>query len=151
MLNFELRQMFRSNGLIDDVVVNGMPEDYVRFSEGVAAAINSPKPVVLRTDSDVSVEISRDDNLETLFTSLQNESDEYLSMHAWNTRNILRVIGSQRNLTKLSAYLVAVSARGVGYSYISEFAEDGQYSAQSPEWRLQVRGDGQLPGAARPN
>ena len=151
MLKFELRQLFRSNGLIDDVVAFGMPEDYVRFSERAAAAIASSKPVVLRTDADVCVEISRDDDLETLFTSLQNENDEYLSMHAWNTRNILRVIGSKRTLANLSTYLLAVSARGVGYSYISEFAEAGQYSKQSPEWRLHVQSNVVSSGASRPN
>jgi len=50
MLKFELRQLFRSHGLIDDVVVFGMPDDYVHFSERVATAIVSPEPVALRTD-----------------------------------------------------------------------------------------------------
>jgi hypothetical protein len=151
MLKFELRQMFRSNGLIDDVVVFGIPEDYVRFSERVAAAVASKEPVVLRTASDICVEISRDDNLETLFTSLQNENDEYISMNAWNTRNILRVVGSERTLVNLSTFLLAVSGRGVGYSYISEFAEGGQYSGHSPEWRLHVQSAVLSPGASRPN
>ena len=151
MLKFELRQLFRSNGLIDDVVVFGLPEDYVLFAESVAAAIASPRPILLRSDADTCVEISRDDDMEMLFTSLQNEKDEYLSMHAWNNRSILRVIGSERTLMKLSTYLRAVSTKGVGYSYISEFAEAGQYSRHSPEWRLHVQSDVALPGASRPN
>ena len=151
MLKLEVRQLFRSNGLIDDVVVFGTPEDYVRFSEGVVSAIASQKPILLRTDSGICIEISRDDDRKALFTSLQNENDEYYSMHAWNTRNVLRMIGSERTLASLSTYLLAVSARGVGYSYISEFAEAGQYSDQSPEWRLHVQSDVPLSGASRPN
>ena len=151
MLKLELRQLFRSNGRIDDVVVFGLQEDYVRFSEAVAAAIASRKPAVLRTDSDAYIEIVRDDDLKTLFTSLQNENDEYFSMHAWNARNILRVIGSGRILANLSEYLLAVSTRGIGYSHISEFSEGGQYSAHSPEWRLHVQSAVPLAEAPRPS
>ena len=141
MLKLELRQKFWSNGLIDDVVVFGLPEDYVHFSEAVAAAIVSPQPVVLRTDTHVCVEITRNDNIDTLFTSLQNQSDEYFSMDAWNARSILRVLASERTLLKLSTYLLAVAGRGIGYSYISEFTEPGQYSDQSPEWRLHIQSE----------
>lgn len=151
MLTFELRQMFRSNGLIDDIVVFGLPKDYVQFSDGVRVAMASSKPFVVRADADVCVEISRDDDLQTLFTSLQNENDEYFSMHAWNNRNILRVIGSEQTLAKLSTHLLSVSARPVGYSYISEFAEAGKYSSQSPEWRLHVLSDVLSPEATRSN
>lgn len=141
MLKFELRQMFRSNGLIDDIVVFGSPEDYVWFSDGVMSAIASSMPFVLRADADICIEISRDDNIPTLFTSLQNENDEYLSMDAWNNRNILRVVGSERILVQLSTHLLSVSDRCAGYSYISEFGEAGEYSNQSPEWRLHVHRD----------
>lgn len=38
MLKIEARQMYRSNGLIDDLVVYGIADDYVRLSERIEAA-----------------------------------------------------------------------------------------------------------------
>jgi hypothetical protein len=139
VLRIELRQMFRSNGLIDDVVVFGKPEDYQQFSERVKAAIASSAPVVLECEPTVCVEISKNNSSDDLFTSLQNESNEYFSMQAWEARNILRVTGPESILSQLSAFLTALSAKGEGYSYISEFSESSSYSRYSPEWRLHVQ------------
>jgi len=139
MLKIELRQMFRSNGLIDDVVVYGVPEDYRQFSEKVKAAISSPGAVMLSYDSPVCMEISKSDESKVLFTSLQNKSNKYLSMEDWNARSILRVVGSEAVLRELSAFLSDVSRRGEGYSYISEFSVSKEYSCLAPEWRLHVQ------------
>jgi hypothetical protein len=139
MLRVEFRQMFRTNGLIDDFVVFGYPEDYVQFSEKVRAAISSTAPVVVMTDALLCIEILKSNESEDLFTSLQNESDEYFSIEAWNARSILRVIGSEKVLTELSEFLADLSGRGKGYSYISEFSELHKYSGLSPEWRLHVQ------------
>lgn len=139
MLRVELRQMYRSNGLIDEFVVYGEPEDYVRFSEEVRSAISSPAPVIVKTDSPLQIEVSKGNESEDLFTSLQNESGEYFSMDAWNARSILRVIGSEQVLIELSDFLADLSGRGNGYSYISEFSESRNYSSHSPEWRLHVQ------------
>lgn len=130
--------MFRSNGLIDDVVTYGTPTDYVQFSEKVRAAAGSPDAVMLNTDSPILIEISKNNESEELFTSLQNESNDYFSMKDWNARNILRVVGSETILRELSAFLSDLSVRGKGYSYISEFSVSSTYSRYSPEWRLQV-------------
>jgi hypothetical protein len=131
--------MFRPNGLIDDVVVYGAPEDYEQFSERIRAAISSPDAVVLNSDSPICIEISKNNESEDLFTSLQNESDEYFSMKDWNARKILRVVGSEVVLGKLSEFLSDLSGRGKGYSYISEFSVSSKYSGLSPEWRLHVQ------------
>lgn len=135
----ELRQLFRPNGLIDDVVVYGTPEDYEQFSERVRVAISSPDAVVLNSDLPLCIEISKNNESEDLFTSLQNERDEYLSMKDWNARSILRVIGSEKVLKELSAFLFDLSRKGEGYSYISEFSVTSEYSRSSPEWRLHVQ------------
>ena len=138
MLRIELRQKFRSNGLIDEVVVFGTPEEYLQFAELVNTAINSTEPIFLESDSLVRIEISQSEYSEELFTSLQNENDEYFSMQDWAARDILRVKGSDAVLRKLSAFLVDLSGRGIGYSYISEFSESSSYLNHSPEWRLHV-------------
>jgi hypothetical protein len=130
--------MFRSNGLIDDFVLLGRPADYIAFAEKVGAAISSGRPEVLRTRSWINVEVQASDNLHELFTSLQNQDDFYPSMDVWRQRNILRVSGSSVVLEQLRIFLMDVSGRGEGYSYISEYSEDLPYSAASPEWRLQV-------------
>ncbi|MBL8264628.1 MAG: hypothetical protein JNM58_19610 [Xanthomonadaceae bacterium] len=138
MLKIELRQLFRSNGLIDDFVLFGKPEDYVAFSAHVAEATTSEKPVVLRSDSNVIIEISLDEGMPELFTSLQNARDEYFSMDAWNARDILRMMGSSEVLCELSSFLFELSTRGNGYSYLSEFSTSMRCSAESPSWRLHV-------------
>ena len=139
MLRIELRQIFRSNGLIDDVVFYGAPEDYEQFSKQIKAAISSSDAVVLNSDSPILIEISKDNKSEILFTSLQNESDKYFSMEDWSARGILRVIGSEAALKKLSEFLSDLSGRGEGYSYISEFSISNEYSSFSPEWRFHVK------------
>jgi hypothetical protein len=139
MLRIELRQMFRSNGLIDEIVVYGTPEDYAQFSEQVNMAISLPEAVVLNCESPICIEISRDNKSNNLFTSLQNERDEYFSMKDWEARNILRVVGTEVVLNELCSFLLELSARGEGYSYISEFSASSEYSSFSPEWRLHVQ------------
>jgi hypothetical protein len=131
--------MYRSNGLIDDFVVYGAPEDYLKFSELVKAAISSPGVVVLECDSPIHIEISKDYPFNMLFTTLQNESNEYFLTKDWEARNILRVFGTEAILDELSSFLIDLSGRGEGYSYISEFSEQSEYSNQSPEWRLHVQ------------
>ena len=139
MLKIQLRQMFRSNGLIDDVVVYGSVEDYVQFSERVRASIFSSNAVLLDSDSPIRIEISKNNEFEELFTSLQNESNDYFSMADWNARSILRLVGSEAVLKTLSEFLYDLSGRGEGYSYISEFSDSSEYSNSSPEWRLHVQ------------
>ncbi|WP_152560492.1 hypothetical protein [Arenimonas donghaensis] len=141
MLTIELRHIYRPNGLIDDLVVYGLPQDYAHLSERVESAIASTDAVVVDTDSSVRVEISRNDELETLFTSLQNDENEYFSAEDWNGRNVLRVTGPEQALRDLSAYFFGVSLRSEGYRYISEYSDSGKYSEQSPEWRLHVEKD----------
>jgi hypothetical protein len=92
MLRIELHQMFRSNGLIDDFVIYGAPDDYEFFSEQVRVAASSTGAVVLNTNSPIRIEISKDSESAELFTSLQNESAEYFSMKEWNDRSILTQI-----------------------------------------------------------
>jgi hypothetical protein len=139
VLKIELRQMFRPNGLIDDVVIYGTPEDYELFSERVSSALSSPDAVVLNSDSPMCIEISMNKESEDLFTSLQNENNEYFSMKDWNARSILRVVGSEAVLRELSEFLSDLSGKGKGYSYISEFSASSKYSGLSPEWRLHVQ------------
>ncbi|MGA8204093.1 MAG: hypothetical protein WB812_06200 [Woeseiaceae bacterium] len=137
-MKIEARQIFRSNGLIDDLVVYGKPEDYLLFADFVGKAITSKKPTLLLSVSDISVQIVRDESESELFTSLQNETNEYYSIDDWNNRTILRVIGSSSVLANLQTYLDDLSGRGDGYSYISEYSETSSYSSNSPEWRLHV-------------
>ena len=139
MLKIVLRQMRRSNGLIDDVVVYGAPEDYQKLSEQVKAAVSSSNAVVLQSDTSICIEITKCNELDDLFTSLQNENNEYFTTKAWEARNILRVSGSEKLLTELSLFLSDLSGRGEGYSYISEFSDHSEYSSHSPEWRLHVQ------------
>lgn len=130
--------MFRPNGMIDDVVVYGAPEDYEQFSEQVRAATSSPDAVVLNSDSLICIEISKNNESEDLFTSLQNGRNEYFSMADWKARSILRVVGSEAVLNELSEFLSDLAGRVEGYSYISEFSVFSEYSDSSPEWRLHV-------------
>ena len=138
MIKIEARKMYRSNGLIDDIVVYGTPEDYVSLSDSVQAAVSSSEPTILETSSITRIEISRDNEAQKLFTSLQNESNEYFSHKEWEERNILRVIGSDTILNQLSSFLHELSSKGEGYSYISEYSDSSNYSSFSPEWRLHV-------------
>jgi type I restriction-modification system DNA methylase subunit len=138
MLRIELRKMFRSNGLIDDVLVYGVPEDYLQFSQQVNMAISSPEAVILNSESPICIEITKDNKSNNLFTSLQNERDEYFSMKDWEARNILRVVGTEVVLKELCSFLKDLSAGDEGYSYLSEFSASSEYSRFSPEWRLHV-------------
>jgi hypothetical protein len=131
--------MYRSNGLIDDFVLYGEPGDYLSFASRVEAAIHSRGPETFRTESQIQIEISITDRYRVLWTALENEDNFYPSIDAWNRRDILRVAGSPEILEKLRCFLVDLSGRGLGYSYISEFCEDSPYSADSPEWRLHVQ------------
>jgi hypothetical protein len=131
--------MHRSNGLIDDFVVYGSPSDYVSFAEHVQAAFASSEPLTLKTASPIQIEISKATETGELFTSLQNESDFYATADEWAKRDILRVRGSLPVLESLRAFLIDLSGRGDGYSYISEYSANFAYSDQSPQWRLHVQ------------
>ncbi|MFZ0546031.1 MAG: hypothetical protein WAM60_11365 [Candidatus Promineifilaceae bacterium] len=137
-MKIEARQIFRSNGQIDELVVYGKPEDYLHFADFVGKAITSKGPTLMLSESDISVQIVRDESESELFTSLQNEMNEYYSMDDWNNRTILKVIGSSSVLANLQAFLNDLSGRGDGYSYISEYSGTSSYSSNSPEWRLHV-------------
>lgn len=130
--------MFRSQGLIDDLVVYGKPEDYLLFAEFIGRAIASNEPTIMMSESDISIRIVRDESENELFTSLQNEMNEYFSMDEWNNRSILKVLGSSSVLTNLQTFFNDLCRRGEGYSYISEYSESSGYSSNSPEWRLHV-------------
>ena len=130
--------MFRSNGLIDDFVCNGVPEDYLQFVENVKSVLASKESKKITTDSSLLIEITLDEKADELFTSLQNEKNEYFSIKEWEARDILRVIGDEAVLNELQRFLIDLSGRGEGYSYISEYSEEYKYSPFSPEWRLHV-------------
>jgi hypothetical protein len=138
MLRVEYRKMYRPNGLMDDFVLYGEPVDYVAFAAAVETAIESGEVKALETASSIHIEIRTVDGRDALFTSLQNQEDFYPSATDWDQRNILRVAGSRATLQRLRHFLVDLSGRGEGYSYISEYSEDHGYSANSPEWRLHV-------------
>jgi hypothetical protein len=137
-MRIEARQLFRSNGLIDDLVLYAKPNGYLQFAEFVGKAINSGKPTLMTTESNISFEITCDEEEEELFTSLQNKTNDYFSMDDWKNRNILRVYGTRSTLESLQKFLVNLAAIGEGYSNISEYSENGVYSTESPEWRLHV-------------
>lgn len=137
-VRIEARQLFRSNGLIDDLVLYARPEEYLKFAEGVGKAINSKKPELILFESAMLVEIICRDAEEELSTSLQNKTNNYVSMDDWNARNILRIFGNTNSLIALQAFLIDLAGRGKGYSYISEYSNDCKYSSNSPEWRLHV-------------
>lgn len=139
MLRIEHRKMFRPNGLIDDFVLYGMPNDYLAFAAMVGAAIRGGRAETLRTESGIHIEILSVGEQHELRTSLQNEDDFYPSLEAWQQRNILRVSGSAAVLERLRHFLVEVSGRGEGYSYISEYSDESPYFTDSPEWRLHVQ------------
>lgn len=130
--------MFRSNGLIDDLVLYAKPDEYHLFADFVGKSISSKNPILMLSESDISIEIIRDEAKEELFTSLQNKMNDYFSMDDWNNRYILRIYGSNRVLSSLQAFLNDLAGRGEGYSYISEYSESENYSSNSPEWRLHV-------------
>lgn len=139
MLRIENRQMFRSNGLIDDLVIYGAPADYVVFAEQVQAAFGRGKPVVFQTASHIQIEILETTTGGELFTSLQNQDDFYASMDDWSERTVLRVRGDAGVLETLRRFLIDLSGRGDGYSYISEYSVDLAYASDSPQWRLHVQ------------
>jgi hypothetical protein len=139
MIDLEYRQMQRPNGLIDDFVLHGRPSDYKAFASVVQLAIGSGRPETLPTASRIRIEITNVPNQLELFTSLQNEEDFYATRDDWAERDILRVLGSTQVLERLCDFLVDLSGRGEGYSYISEYSDDLAYASCSPEWRLHVR------------
>jgi hypothetical protein len=139
MLSLEYRQMFRTNGLIDDFVLHGKAVDYVVFAEKVAAAIGSGKAETLRTASTITIEISCDgDEGRELFTAFQNSEHFYRSIDDWNQRDILRLSGSAAVLESLRLFLLDLSTRDEGYSYLAEYSDSHTYCTDSPEWRLHL-------------
>ena len=137
-MRIEARQMYRSNGLIDDLILYAKPEGYHQFADFVGKAISSEKPTLMLSESDISIEITLDESEGELFTSLQNKTNDYFSMDDWNNRDILRIYGNRSILARLQAFLNDLASRGEGYSYISEYSESENYSSNSPEWRLHV-------------
>lgn len=138
VVRIEARQMFRPNGLIDDLVLYAKPEEYHQFADFVGKAISSNTPTLMLSESDISIEIIRDETEEELFTSLQNKTNDYFSMDDWSNRDALRIYGSHRVLSCLQEFLNDLAGRGEGYSYLSEYSETSGYSSSSPEWRLHV-------------
>ena len=137
-VRIEARQLFRSNGLMDDLVLYARPEEYLQFAEIVGKAIHSKQPELILSESDILIEIIFREAEEELFTSLQNKTNNYVSMDDWSARNILRIFGNANALIALQAFLVDLAGRGKGYSYISEYYGGCNYSSNSPEWRLHV-------------
>jgi hypothetical protein len=138
MLEIQARQIFRSNGLIDDFVLIGQSSDYLEFSNKIKEVASSGEKHKLETNSELIIEIVLSQDQDILFTSFQNRENEYFSINDWNSRQFLRIFGNVEILEELAIYLFEVSNRGVGYSYISEFSEQFSYSSDSPEWRLQI-------------
>lgn len=146
MFDIEFRQIFRTNGLIDDFVVTGKPQDYLNLAEKVNSVITSGSTATITTRSHICIEVSIDSgeeepDLDTepeLFTSLQSEGDDYFTIEEWGKCNILRVIGNKTILNEFRLFLIKLSGLGEGYSYLSEYSEKYQYSEFSPEWRLNV-------------
>ena len=140
MLNIQARTMYRSNGLIDEFIMYGAAKDYSEFAETIQAVVNTGKSTCLKTDSDIQIEIMLDASKEKeLFTSLQNQNNEYFSMQEWEKRDRLKIIGCMSSLNELHKFMLNVSASGSGYSYISEYSKTHSYSNYSPEWRLHVQ------------
>jgi hypothetical protein len=137
-MRIEARQMFCSNGLIDDLVLYAKPEEYHQFAEFIGKAVSSKNPTLMLSESDISIEIIPDEEEKELFTSLQNKPNDYFSLDDWNNRDILRIYGSDRILSSLQEFLYDLAGRGEGYSYISEYSGSENYSNNSPEWRLHV-------------
>jgi hypothetical protein len=138
MLRVEYRKMQRINGLIDDFVLHGEPDDYLEFASAVQSAVKDKVIVRLKTASRFSIEINSDYTWDELFTSLQNKNNEYNSVNEWEQRDILRIWASPAVLEVLRLFLVDLSGRGDGYSYLSEYSERYPYHPHSPEWRLNV-------------
>ena len=138
MLRIDHRQLFRPNGLIDDFVLYGEQADYVALAARVEAAIFGGVAETSATESGICLEILSVASQHELCTSLQNKEDFYASMDDWQQRSILRVSGSPAVLERLRHFLVDLSGRGEGYSYISEYSQESPYSMTSPEWRLHV-------------
>ena len=138
MLHVEHRQMFAINGLIDDFVLYGKPSDYVEFARAVESASHGEPTTILHTATSLRIEINNEPEIKQLMTSLQNQANEYLSTDDWAKRDILRVWGSQAILKQLHTFLIDLSGRGEGYSYLAEFSEEDLIHHSSPEWRLHV-------------
>jgi len=139
MIDIEHRQMYRSNGLIDDLVLHAGTPDYIYFAAQVRLAIDNGRLETVSTSSRFRIEITCAPEQMELFTSLQNQEDVYPTMEEWTQRSIVRVRGSAQVLESLHGFLLDLPRRGEGYSYISEYAEHLAYSSHSPEWRLHVR------------
>ena len=138
MLHVEHRTMFSMIGLIDDFVLHGKPSDYIEFARSIDSAIRDGQTTTLYTASPFRIEIDSDPAVKQLMTSLQNQSNEYLSMEDWERRDILRLWGNPTILEQLSLFMVDLAGRGKGYSYLAEYSEEHPYHPSSPEWRLHV-------------
>jgi hypothetical protein len=118
MIHIEHREMQRSNGLIDDFVVYGSPDDYNSLASRVRSAVGSGEPEIVHTSSRIGIEIQIDPELSELFTSLQNQDNLYPTKSAWAERNILRVAGGKEVLEALSAFFTTLvrAAKGTATS-----------------------------------
>ncbi len=139
MLKLEFRKKYCSNGLIDDFVLYGTAKDYLDFTNSVDLVLSSFKnKIIVKTTNYIYIEISLDNSINELFTSLQNKDNEYFSYHEWENRDILRVMGSEKVLIELKKFLIDLSKKEQGYSYLSEYSKVCKYSSYSPEWRLHI-------------
>ncbi len=151
MLTIDYRKMFCSNGLIDDFVLHGAPQDYLDFAKAIQKVLSSGEKAILDTSEVDKIEISIDEDIEDiedeseeapeeeieeLFTSLQNEDNSYLSIADWENRDILRLQGSRVVLEEARRFLVALAKETEGYSYLDEYSDTYGYSRYSPVWRL---------------
>lgn len=57
MIHVEHREMYRTNGLIDDFVVYGSPGGYIALASRIRSAIETGRPEVVRTSSEICIEI----------------------------------------------------------------------------------------------
>ncbi|GEM_PF-3302572 len=138
MFQVQYRQMFRSNGLLDDFVLRGNLEDYEEFANAIKLALDSGQPTTFETNSTYQISITESEDHPELFTSLQNEENMYSSMNEWQSRSILRVQGSSAVLGELIEFLISIGSNSSAYVYLSEYSERLHYSKHSPEWRLEV-------------
>lgn len=137
-MKIQVRKLFRPNGLIDDVVICATPSEYLLLAEIVEKVIKTGDPISMHSESEITIETRLDKRHQTLFTSLQNKTNDYASIKEWESRDILRVFGDKDVLTNLQQFFRSLANLGVGYSYMSEYSEKTHYSNDSPEWRFHV-------------
>lgn len=137
-MRIEVRQLPPSNVWADDIIVYGTPVDYQSFAEFVDKCLETNSPTLMLTESDVLVEIVLDESQDELLSSYQvNQSDD-ASMEHVNHEIVLRVCGNRTILSVLKEFLVDLSGRGDGYSYLCEYSEKYDCAEESKDWRMHV-------------